>query len=56
MNRGTWQGTIHRITKSQTQLSVRGHIHTPAGPGQNSSGDSMKYQFYAATFVWEDFI
>ena len=28
MNRGVWQVRIHRVPKSQTQLSVRAHTHT----------------------------
>ena len=31
MNRGAWQATVHRVTKSQTglkRLSVRVHTHT----------------------------
>ena len=31
MDRGAWQATVHRVTKSQTQLkqlSVHAHAHT----------------------------
>ena len=28
MDRGTWRTTVHRLAKSQTQLSDRAHAHT----------------------------
>ena len=28
MDRGGWWATVHRIAKSQTQLSMHGYIHT----------------------------
>ena len=28
MFRGAWRAIVHRVTKSQTQLSVRTHTHT----------------------------
>ena len=28
MDRGTWQATVHRVTKSQTQLNTHTHTHT----------------------------
>ena len=28
MDRGTWQGIVHRVTKSRTQLKTHTHIHT----------------------------
>ena len=32
MDRGAWQGTLHRVTKSQTQLKqLSAHTHTIIG-------------------------
>ena len=37
MNRGAWQGSVHGITKSQTQLSTHTHTYT------QSFGNMKKY-------------
>ena len=38
MDRGTWQATVHRVTKSRTQLNTHTHTHTHTGL-QESSGN-----------------
>ena len=41
MNRGAWQGSVHGITKSQTQLST--HTHTRTHTHTQSFGNMKKY-------------
>ena len=36
MDRGTWQATVHRVTKSQTQLNTHTHTHTHTGLEESS--------------------
>ena len=54
MDRGAWQATVHRVTKSWTQLNTHAHTYTlvslnPAHTFVNSSFLSLITAFVSAT-------
>ena len=54
MDRGAWQATVHRVTKSWTQLNTHAHTNTlvslnPAHTFVNSSFLSLITAFVSAT-------
>jgi len=53
MDRGAWRATVHRVTKSQTQLSVHvyacTHTHTHTGKPDRPKGDGS---FLGSRGLW----
>ena len=50
MDRGAWQATVHKVTKSQTWLSNE-HTHTKAKLGQMSRDDCKSKSSMKSTLV-----
>ena len=50
MDRGAWQATVHRITKSQTQLKQLS-MHAPLNVNENCTHANKMYLLHVHTYT-----